>query len=69
MPRKPRQCEWCSADAGPRLKMLCDYNAGYHAGHSARLMREKRAKSPEYRKAERKKVKSGEYHTLPGVSK
>jgi hypothetical protein len=52
-----KQCEWCSA-TGPRSRMFCDYHAGYHAGHSARPMREKRAKSPAYRKDERKKVRA-----------
>jgi hypothetical protein len=51
------QCKWCSASAGPRQKNYCDYCAGYHAGHSVRLMREKRANSPAYRKDEREKVK------------
>lgn len=57
MPRRSPQCDWCGRPAGPRCDRYCDYCAGYHAGHSARMMFEKRATNPIYRELERRAVK------------
>lgn len=43
---------------GPRSTLFCDYHAGYHAGHSIAVMRDKRAADPAYREQERKKVRA-----------
>jgi hypothetical protein len=56
--RKRKQvCRWCGDPLSPRSIAYCIPCGRDHAGYQARLMREKRAKSPAYRKDEREKVK------------
>jgi hypothetical protein len=57
MPCKPKQCRHCSSPAGPRVKLYCDYHAGYNAGYSVAFMRYHRAGDPDYRDKEREAVK------------
>lgn len=59
MPSKPSRqpmCRECPASVGPRSTLFCDYHAGYHAGHSVALMRNKRLRNPQFREMERATV-------------
>jgi predicted CXXCH cytochrome family protein len=55
--RRKKLCAWCGEDLSAHSIFFCVACGSYHAGYQARLMREKRAKSPAYREDERKKVR------------
>jgi hypothetical protein len=55
--RRKKLCAWCGDPLSPHSIFHCIACGAYHAGYQARLMREKRAKSPAYRKDEREKVR------------
>jgi hypothetical protein len=51
------RCHDCGETVGNRSSFYCDYHRGLHSGRQGIAMRRKRAKSPAYRKDERRKVK------------
>jgi hypothetical protein len=55
--RRKKLCAWCGEDLSAHSIFFCVACGSYHSGYQARLMREKRAKSPAYRKDEREKVR------------
>jgi hypothetical protein len=55
--RRKKLCAWCGEGLSAHSIFFCVACGAYHAGYQARLMREKRAKSPAYREDEREKVR------------
>jgi hypothetical protein len=56
--RRKKLCAWCGDPLSAHSIFFCVACGSYHAGYQARLMREKRAKSPAYREDEREKVRA-----------
>jgi hypothetical protein len=56
--RRKKLCAWCGEGLSANSIFFCIACGSYHAGYQARLMREKRAKSPAYRADEREKVRA-----------